>query len=226
MYIILNGVSDIRKLPRFRSERISQLIYGETFDIIEDLGEYTLIKTEDGVKGYVKTTNIGEGGERKYKLKDRYRSRGKIFPFGSYLSDEDVEKYRIPKRYLSSLEEEFDIIIEAKKFLGVPYLWGGTSDFGYDCSGMVQRLFKFSRNMIIPRNSKDQMNASRPVRDFNEAKRGDLIFFKGHVAIYMGRGRIIHANGTYSQVTINNLFDGSKYSEHLKSIFIRIGRFE
>jgi cell wall-associated NlpC family hydrolase len=226
MHIIINGVADIRKLPKFRSERISQLIYGETFDIIEDLGEFTYIEGGDGVRGYVKTTNIGEGKERKYKLRDRYRARGKIFPYGSYLSQEDVERYRIPKRYLSDLEQEFDMVLEAKKFLGVPYLWGGTSDFGYDCSGMVQRLFKFSRNRIIPRNSRDQMNASREVNDFDHAERGDLIFFKGHVALYMGRGRIIHANGTYSQVTINNLFDGSKYSEHLKTIFLKIGRFD
>lgn len=226
MWIVVNGVADIRKMPKFRSERISQLIYGETFEVLENLGEFTLIESMDGVRGYIKSTNIGEGGERRFKLRDRYRARGKIFPYGSYVSNGDVEKYRIPARYLAEMEEEFDIVNEAKKFLGVPYLWGGTSDFGYDCSGMVQRLFKFSRNRIIPRNSRDQMNASTTVDGFDNARRGDLVFFKGHVALYMGRGRIIHANGTYSQVTVNNMFDGSQYSEYLKKIFLKIGRFE
>ncbi len=226
MNIVINGVTDIRKKPDTKSERMSQLIFGETFEIVENLGEFTLIRTEDGVKGYVKTATIGEGKERKYKLKDRYRAKGKIFPFGSYLSQEDVQNFRVPKRYLASLEDEFDLLQFSKKFLGVPYLWGGTSDFGYDCSGLVQRLFKFSKNKIVPRNSAEQMKASRTVDNFSHAVKGDLVFFKGHVAIYMGRGKIIHANGTYSMVTINNLFDGSRYSEYLKTIFLKIGRFE
>ncbi|MEM1654291.1 MAG: C40 family peptidase [Thermoplasmata archaeon] len=226
MNIVINGVTDLRKKPDTKSERISQLIYGESFEIIENLGEFTLIKSEEGVLGYVKSTTIGEGDKRKYKIKDRYRAKNKIFPFGSYLSDEDVEMYGIPNRYIVEIEKTSEILNYAKKALGVPYLWGGTSDFGYDCSGLVQRLFKFSKNLVLPRNSKDQMKASKTVDDFSSAVKGDLIFFKGHVAIYMGRGKIIHANGTYSSVTINNLFDGSKYSNYLKTIFIKIGRFE
>ncbi|MGC9138628.1 MAG: SH3 domain-containing protein [Thermoplasmata archaeon] len=75
MHIIINGVADIRKLPKFRSERISQLIYGETFNIIEDLGEFTYIEGGDGVRGYVKTTNIGEGKE--IQAKGQVQGQGK-----------------------------------------------------------------------------------------------------------------------------------------------------
>jgi hypothetical protein len=226
MKVIINSVADIRKGPKFESERISQLVYGEKVDILKKLGEYILIKSEDGVEGYVKSANINDGDERFYKLNDRYRNKFGVFSFGSYFSEEDVKDFKIPKKFLSILDKKFDYVKLSKKFIGTPYLWGGTSDFGFDCSGFVQRLFKFSNNMIIPRNSVEQMNFTKNVNGFSNAKKGDLVFFKGHVAIYLGNFKIIHANGHYSSVRITDLSDGSDYSKYLLSIMLKIGRVE
>jgi len=222
---IISSVADMRKEPKFQSERISQLVYGEEVSIIEKMDEYSLLEGPDKLKGYVKNTQIGEIRKRKYKLKAHFSGNNFVLSFGSYLDDEDLKKFKIPIRMVSSIEEQFDPAKLAPGFIGIPYLWGGTSDFGFDCSGFTQRLFRFS-NIEIPRNSDWQRDAAQTVSDFSQAKEGDLVFFKGHVAMYLGNGNIIHANGHYMAVTYTNLFGEGEYSKKLMTLFIKIGRFK
>jgi len=222
--MIITSVADIRTEPKFESERDSQLIYGEFVDLLENLGEWSKVRCVDGVVGYVKTALIGEERPRKYKLNSMYRNEKMALPFGSYVDDKDVEYFGIPSGLLEPIDGVFNPLDLYKNFMGVPYLWGGTSDFGFDCSGFTQRLFRYS-GKEIPRNSSQQRDASSTIRDFEAAEPGDLVFFKGHVALYLGNGLIVHANGRYSRVTVNNLFDGSEYAKLLMSIFEKIGRF-
>ncbi len=224
MKIINIGVADIRTEPRFESERDSQLIYGESVELIENIGEYSKIKSVDNVIGYVNSYLLSEYSARKYKLLSFYDAGNIKFPFGSLLSMEDVIKYKIPESLLIDIDnKDFSVVKLSHKFLGVPYLWGGTSDFGFDCSGFVQRLYRFTR-IELPRNSDQQKNYTTTVNSFSEAIPGDLVFFKHHVALYIGKGEIIHANGHASSVSINNIFDKNEYSEKLNSIFQKIGR--
>lgn len=223
--MIVTSVADIRTEPKFESERDSQLIYGENVEVIENLGEWTKIRAVDNVVGYVKSTLLGEERPRKYKLRSMFRNEVMALPFGSYVDERDVDYFHIPRSLLLPKDEIFNPLKIYKEFMGIPYLWGGTSDFGFDCSGFVQRLFRFS-GLEIPRNSSQQRDASITVSNFESALPGDLIFFKGHVALYLGKGEIVHANGTYSRITINNLFDGSNYSKILMNIFEKIGRFK
>jgi hypothetical protein len=222
---IISSVADVRTKPKFRSDRDSQLVYGEEVSIIEKLEEYSYIKCPDGLKGYIKNTQIEEQNRKKYKLKTRFSGRKFNLPFGSYLNEKDIEKFKIPRKLISKIEDSFEPAKLSHNFLGVPYLWGGTSDFGFDCSGFTQRLFRFS-NIEIPRNSAWQREDSKIVSDFSKAEEGDLIFFKGHVGIYLNNGKIIHANGHYMSVVYTNLFDRSDYSNFLMKIFEKIGRFE
>ncbi|MGC8497651.1 MAG: NlpC/P60 family protein [Thermoplasmata archaeon] len=222
---IISSVADLRKEPKFQSERESQLLYGEEVIIIEKLEEYSEIVGPDGLKGFIKNTQIGEIDNRKYKLRAHFSGHNFTLSFGSYLDEKDLEKFRIPKRLVCNIDRSFEPAKLSHSFLGVPYLWGGTSDFGFDCSGFTQRLFRFS-NIEIPRNSEWQKDSAQTVSEFAGAEEGDLIFFKGHVAIYLGNGNIIHANGHYMAVAYTNLFDKSEYSKSLMNIFIKIGRFK
>ncbi len=218
------GVADIRTMPKFESERDSQVVYGEKLEILENLGEYTKVKSVDGVIGYVKTFLLTEGDARKYKLLKFFDAGSVKLPFGSLLSEEDVERLSIPEsRYVSLSDNSFSVPELAMKFIGVPYLWGGGSDFGFDCSGFVQRLYRFI-GLEIPRNSDQQRDFTETIEDFDHSTAGDLIFFKGHVALHLGNGKIIHANGHSASVSVDNLFDGSAYSHHLMGIFEKIGR--
>ncbi len=91
------------------------------------------------------------------------------------------------------------IVDQARLFLGLPYLWGGTSGFGYDCSGLAYSVYA-RYGMMLPRNAADQKRATVAV-PFNQARPGDLLFFAGphgtgevdHVSIYAGGGQMIDA---------------------------------
>lgn len=222
--MIITSVADVWTKPSTNSERDSQIIYGETLDVIEDLGEFSYIERKNDVKGYVKSSLIGEYSTRKYKLNRQFRNRIMALPFGAYVGDEDISNFHIPDNYLVDINKRFNPVNLASRFMGIPYLWGGTSDFGFDCSGFTQRLFRYS-GLEIPRNSDQQRDFFDEVPDLDHAKRGDLIFFKGHVAFYLGKGKIIHANGHYSRITINDLKDNSPYSNILLSIMEKVGRF-
>ncbi len=224
MISIRIGVADIRTQPKFESERESQIIFGEKLSLIQNLGEYSQVSSVDGVTGFVKTYLLTESDEKKYKLKSFFDAGSIKFPFGSLLSDSDLQKYNVPINKVVKMNDfNYSVTDLALKFLGVPYLWGGTSDFGFDCSGFVQRLYRFV-GKDIPRNSDQQRDLTTTVDDFSHALPGDLVFFKGHVALYLGDERIIHANGHSASVSLDNLFDNSTYSEQLLRILEKIGR--
>jgi hypothetical protein len=221
---IRTSVADIFSKPDSGSERISQLIWGEQVEVIEPGVEFSLVRCVDGVEGYVKSALIADSPVPTLKLTRHQPAKGMTFSFGSYLTESEVQAYSIPRRYVVPISKRFIPVDLANRFLGVPYLWGGTSDFGFDCSGFTQRLFRFS-GIEIPRNSYEQRDASKDVGKLSDAVRGDLIFFKGHVAIYLGKGRIIHANGHFSRVSYTDLFDGNAYSNYLLSNIEKVGRF-
>ncbi|UMG92962.1 C40 family peptidase [Nocardioides sp. TF02-7] len=103
-----------------------------------------------------------------------------------------------------------DVVAEAKKYLGLPYVWGGTSiETGVDCSGLVQSVYR-ALGYDLPRVSADQARAGTPVASLAEAQPGDLIAWDSssrnngadHIAIYIGDGKMIEAPRTGLDVRI------------------------
>lgn len=96
------------------------------------------------------------------------------------------------------------VVTYAKKFVGNPYRWGGTSlTRGADCSGFTQSIYKhFGKK--IPRTSSSQRKAGKKVSGMSSAKAGDLICYYGHVAIYMGNNKIVHASSKKTGIKISN----------------------
>lgn len=84
-----------------------------------------------------------------------------------------------------------DVLQIAYQYLGVPYVWGGTSPSGFDCSGFTQYVFA-RRGVYLPRTTYEQVNVGRRVSR-SELRAGDLVHFPGHVGIYIGDGMMIHA---------------------------------
>lgn len=97
----------------------------------------------------------------------------------------------------------------AQRFLGTPYVWGGTSPNGFDCSGFAQYVMK-SSGVKVPRNSYEQFEVGQPVAK-ESLKPGDLVFFStyapgpSHLGIYIGNGRFVHALNRTTGVTVSTL---------------------
>jgi len=100
------------------------------------------------------------------------------------------------------------IVADAKKYLGIPYVWGGESRSGMDCSGLVQRTFD-DLGVHLPRTAAEQSHSGSPVASLAEAQPGDLLFFGSpayHVAIYAGDNKIIESPEPGKTVHITNVY--------------------
>jgi len=99
-----------------------------------------------------------------------------------------------------------DFVSVAETLLGAPYLWGGKSSLGIDCSGLVQIALQ-AAGIASPRDSKVQETALGTATPLAGLRRGDLIFWKGHVAIARDNETIIHANAHHMMVAIEKAAD-------------------
>ncbi len=116
------------------------------------------------------------------------------------------------------------IVGRAERYLGIPYIWGGTSPKGFDCSGLVKRVFGME-GVELPRDTDRQALAGREA-PVGEARPGDLLFFGegepvSHVAIALDGGRFIHS---YGEVRVNSLLPDDSLFEPKLAASVRFAR--
>jgi cell wall-associated NlpC family hydrolase len=120
------------------------------------------------------------------------------------------EGWYLPRQHLGLLDRfENDFVEVAERFVGTPYLWGGKTSLGIDCSGLVQMSLN-AAGTGCPRDSDMQQDGLGRALDQAESKklqRGDLIFWKGHVAIVRDANSIVHANAHHMATAIENTRD-------------------
>jgi cell wall-associated NlpC family hydrolase len=214
----------VRRAPDGRAEQLDQLLFGETFRVLETAGGWAWGQAaRDGYVGHVRLDEL-QPGERP--------ATHRVAALRAYaFSEPDIKSTPAALLSLNALvvveaEEgrflkagdagwmvagqlspvgvvETDPAAVAERFLGAPYQWGGRESLGLDCSGLVQQaLYACGRH--CPRDS-DQQQALGAPAPADALRRGDLVFWKGHVGMMLDGARLIHANAFHMQVEVEAL---------------------
>ncbi len=214
------SVSPIRADISEKSEMTSQILYGETCEITETEGLYSKIKMDfDGYEGWINSTVLKK--ENSEISKNILTQSYGVFdlPEGKNLLSLGSEVTFETENLVDKNNLRDSLVETAKKFLNVPYLWGGRSYFGIDCSALVQLVYKI-HGIALPRDADKQAEIGE-ARDFiEESEPGDLAFFEdetgfiSHVGLVLSPFELIHASG---KVRIDSLdFSGIYNAEKNK----------
>ena len=198
-------VAPVRAESSDKAEIVTEILFGESADILEVNKNWTRIKMHyDGYEGWMDTkqlrpVTVEELAARKVTvLTEDFASvmmnEGKtLLSMGS-----EVEFPVVASRRSHNVRES--IALTAKEFLNVPYLWGGKSFFAVDCSGFTQLVYKV-HNIKLPRDTSQQVEVGASLTFVEESQPGDLAFFENpegkiiHVGIMLDNQKIIHASG-------------------------------
>ena len=214
-------VVNINSTPSSNAEVISQILYGEKFEILSQTQKWLKIRTSfDKYIGYIKKDKFNKNFKPTNKI---CKLRSKIFEkinnkflptknflyFASGISIKqsnknyvEFEKNKwIKKNNIKKINHyEKDYIKIIKLFLGTKYMWGGKTSKGIDCSALIQIYFYYNR-IFFPRDSKDQLKFCKKQKS-TKLDKGDIIFWKGHVGMCINNSKFIHAYGPRKKVLI------------------------
>jgi len=223
----------VRVEPSDRSEMVTQILFGETFSILEERGNWLLVRIHlDNYEGWIdrkQSMQVTDEFIEKTKISSNHiitdktavcyckndstflllgkgcrlpLSTGSTFHLGHNIYTTISKTKAIPKKFSAS-----KVASTALDYMNVPYLWGGRSIMGVDCSGLVQVVYHMC-GLDLPRDSSQQAGKGNAIDFVDEALPGDLAFFDNpageiiHVGIIIGPGKILHASG---QVKIDKI---------------------
>ena len=232
------SVIPIRLEGNERSEQVSQLLFGETFEIIEWTENWVKIITSfDNYTGWIGRLQfimLGHMAYKKFKQNPApltYRAVTQAWkiannsvlylPMGcslAYLEGTTchigTDKFEI----IGEIGENENLVATATSFLNAPYLWGGRTHFGVDCSGFTQMVFRL-QGINLSRDASLQVKQGYAIDQIHDAKLGDLAFFNNeagnvvHTGIMLSKEKVIHASG---KVKIDSIDEKGIYSDELK----------
>lgn len=214
-YVIQVAVAPVRQEPSDRAEQITQFLYSEGIAVLERREKWSLVRSQlDGYEGWIDNKQYRAMPKGSFKTQ-LVRSRQAALanesdvlwvPHGSMLLLDDAGRSFDGRQAEPAdvgnalLLDNNSILQTAEIYLNTPYLWGGRSIWGIDCSGFMQQVFRL-HGLELPRDAYQQATVGADVLLIGEAQAGDLVFFDNnegritHVGLYLGNGRIIHASG-------------------------------
>jgi gamma-D-glutamyl-L-lysine dipeptidyl-peptidase len=251
--ICLLAYAPLRAEPEHRSEMVSQLIFGEVFRVLKTRNDWYFVQMhQDLYQGWVAASQISMLKEKEYERlvsEPQYISSSHVSHITNVSKDEHIlisagsslpfmhrdgglfcgQSFSFAGHYHRPSGDfvPADFQRFARLFLHTPYLWGGRSVFGMDCSGFVQLVYKMC-GLSIPRDAAMQASTGETIHLIHEARTGDLMFFDNqedvitHVGLMLDKGIIIHAHGKVRLDLIDHqgIFnrDLKKYTHKLRII--------
>jgi len=222
MFAICNlAIIPLRAEPSDRSEIVSQVLFGEHFEILEAQNQWSKIKLQfDNYEGWVDSKQYQIISENKFNelSKDAIILNADLveyisnpsntllpIPLGASLSflnhsEINIDGFEFEGMRISGVKEKANLIITSSMYLNAPYLWGGKTPFGIDCSGFTQMVYKLNGYKLL-RDASQQATQGEALSFIEESEPGDLAFFDNeegkiiHVGIMMENNYIIHASG-------------------------------
>ncbi len=251
--ICLNSIATLREEASHKSQIVSQLLFGDIFEVLEKDEEWLKVKMHfDKYEGWVSENQVSIINEEDYKqlisnpviisgdiiqvLTDITNESSFLVSAGSTMYGVDPERFSIlgnDYKYSGNLsivdKSAAQAVNNALLFLNAPYLWGGRSALGIDCSALVQLAYKMT-GINLPRDSAEQVNLGFPVHLIDEAQAGDLCFFDDfteseeesiitHVGMLVDKNHIIHAHG---KVKVDLIDHNGIFSKELKKYTHRL----
>ncbi len=232
------AVADIRRRPETGAGLDTQLLHGDDVAVFERQGDWAWVQAErDGYVGYVAASALAERTEEATHVVSAPRSfvypgpdlrfpRADALSMGSAVTVVGEAETR-GTRYLvlssgaamiaahlrPARADATDFVAIAETFVNTPYLWGGSSGFGIDCSGLVQLSMRMCGKSVLRDTDMQEATLGEPLDpgpDLGNVRRGDLVFWKGHVAIMTDSETMVHANGHTMLVSHERLDEAVK----------------
>ena len=223
---------NIYEQPSINSKISSQIIYGEKFKVLRKIKSFLKIKTSyDRYTGYIKNKNFIKKFKPTHKVKTlntRIYKSNNFLPFSS-----EIEIIKKKKNYvmfeknkwikqkdithINKKEKNFSKIF--KSYLNCKYKWGGKTHQGIDCSALIQLFYKFNKR-FFPRDTIDQIRYKKGKKTKKKFKLGDIIYWKGHVAVCINSKKLIHAYGPEKKVIIMPIYETIKRIEKTANLKI------
>jgi gamma-D-glutamyl-L-lysine dipeptidyl-peptidase len=228
------SVIPVRAEPSDKAEQVTQLLFGEHYEIKEltsDKKWMNIHMNIDHYEGWIDskqntfiTTDFFEYLNRtELKISIDLTSSlllnksPLMILLGSIIPISGSELFRMEEQLAFNgeaksigMKRDFEFLKNiAYKYLNAPYMWGGKTPFGIDCSGFTQMVFRISGYLLL-RDAHQQANQGKAVNRFEEGKTGDLVFFKNadekinHVGILLNDSKIIHASGKVRIDTVSS----------------------
>jgi uncharacterized protein YgiM (DUF1202 family) len=253
---VATTLTGLYEKPTFGQRRSSELTFGTELEVLDAENQWVFARQHDGYLGWVYRPYLSQGAapqgthlvvipatEVRTKPGDGCEVVTRLVSGTKVRVEKNLDGWAritanrpgwIPTRHLRAIEnlpvtleqKRLTLVEDAKCMLGVPYLWGGTSGNGIDCSGFVRLLHRYI-GIEVPRDADMQHAAAHPIEPPYEA--GDLFFFKDgedgrkitHVGMSLGGWNMIHSSRRNNGVYVDNLQEQSS----LMSTFVSAGSF-
>ena len=224
---------NIYERPSINSKISSQIIYGEKFKVLKKVKNFLKIRTSyDRYHGYIKNKKLINKINPTHKvkvLKTRINKSNNFLPFSS-----EIEIIKRKKNYVMFEKNKWinqkDITLINKKqknfvkifksYLNCKYKWGGKTHHGIDCSALIQIFYKFNK-IFFPRDTIDQITYKKGKKTKKKFRIGDIIYWKGHVAVCINSKKLIHAYGPKKKVIIMPINETIKRIERTANLKVK-----